>query len=81
MNAFNTNKWNLLDDVKAVTCAQGNSCQNGATCVDTIPLNTYVCICTPQWTGDLCDYPTGMIIRILKRFFNINFKIPPLMSV
>jgi hypothetical protein len=34
-----------------------NNCQNGATCVDTPPLNTHVCICAPQWTGELCDYP------------------------
>ncbi len=50
-----------LDEMKAATCAQQNSCQNGATCVDNV-LNTHTCICTPQWTGDLCDYPIGIVI-------------------
>ena len=52
-----------LDKMEAVTCAQQNNCQNGATCVDNA-LNTHTCVCTPQWTGDLCDYPAGTVIII-----------------
>jgi hypothetical protein len=47
--------------VKAANCAAGNACQNGATCIDN-PLNTYTCSCTPQWTGDFCDYPAGILL-------------------
>ncbi len=66
-----------LDDVKAANCATGNACQNGAICVDT-QLNTLVCICPPQWTGDLCDYPAGMaiLISLKKKAFKIDFKVP-----
>jgi len=47
--------------VKAASCAPENACQNGAICVDNA-LNSYVCICTPQWTGDFCDYPTRILL-------------------
>jgi hypothetical protein len=47
----------FVESVTGATCAVNHQCQNGATCVDTPPFDTYVCICTPQWTGEICDYP------------------------
>jgi hypothetical protein len=57
-----------------MTCAQGSQCQNGATCVDQ-PLDNYICLCTPNWTGIFCDYPIGIVVLTFKKIFKINFKI------
>ena len=35
-------------------------CLNGATCVDTFP-NTFTCLCTPDWTDDLCSTPRNIV--------------------
>lgn len=40
-------------------------CDNGGTCVTTPGLapNVFQCLCTPAWTGELCDYPASKKIE------------------
>ena len=68
-----------LDNAIGGACARGHSCQNGATCLDMN--NFHICICTPQWTGDLCDYPTGTIILIVNKIIKCYSKAPLATSV
>ncbi len=50
--------------------------QNGATCVGTPYFDTPVCICTPQWTGDLCDYPgNSKDMKYNTELLYVNFSI------
>jgi hypothetical protein len=37
-----------------------NPCKNGASCQSTQG-GGFLCVCTPAFTGNLCDYPTGII--------------------
>jgi hypothetical protein len=60
-----------LDDVKAATCAAENPCSNGGTCID----QPFMCICTPQWTGSLCDFPTCKTILTVNKVFESYFKL------
>lgn len=71
---FNEKDSICLDDVNGATCTQGNTCRNGAACVDSLP-NSHICICTPQWTGDLCDYPAGIVILTVNKVFKNYFKV------
>jgi hypothetical protein len=37
-----------------------NPCKNGATCISTAN-GGFQCACTSGFSGNLCDYPIGMI--------------------
>jgi hypothetical protein len=62
--------------VNGQDCNTSNNCQNGAICISTGG-NTHICICPPNFTGPLCDYPNGIFFFfIVKKIFKIYFKDP-----